>query len=134
MDEVEMKAGKKSLKPYVTIKIDDSVKEFLIKTGWNLNGIFSYGFYQLSGETPPTLKILCKKFSINLNEARDLYLKLLEKATKEGRMIYEKALSSAIVYILGKGRIKQEEIAREGGATPVTIRSIVKEFNLEKGE
>jgi hypothetical protein len=134
MDEVEMKVGKKSLKPYVTIKIDDSVKEFLIKTGWNLNGIFAYGFYQLSGETPPTLKILCKKFSIDLNEARDLYLKFLEKATKEGRMIYEKTLSSVVVYILGKGRIKQEEIAREGGVTPVTIRNIIKGFNLEKGE
>jgi len=122
----------KKIRPYVTVKIDDNVAEKLKETGWNINGIFTYGFYLLSGEAPPTLKMLCKKFNIDINIAREKYLEVLKEAIKRGRMIYEKTLSSIVVYLLGNGRISQTEIAKSGGATPPSIYATIKELNLEE--
>jgi hypothetical protein len=129
--EVKKGIGKKTDRPYVTIRIDDSITETLVKTGWNVNGIFTYGFYILSGEVPPTLKMLCEKFNIDIQIAREKYLEILKEAIKRGRMIYEKTLSSTVVYLIGKGKISKDEIARAGGATPPSIYSTIKELELE---
>jgi hypothetical protein len=131
LPEIERGIGKKLIRPYVTIRIDDNVAETLVKTGWNVNGIFIYGFYVLSGETPPTLKMLCEKFNIDVKIAREKYLEVLKEAITKGRMIFEKSLSSVVIYLLGKGKITQEEITRAGGATPPVIYTTIKELGLK---
>jgi len=131
LPEVERGIGKKLIRPYATIRIDENVAETLVKTGWNVNGIFTYGFYVLSGETPPTLKMLCEKFNIDIKTAREKYLEVLKEAITKGRMIFEKSLSSVVIYLLGKGKITQEEIARAGGATPPVIYTTIKELGLK---
>jgi len=131
LPQIERGIGKKLIRPYVTIRIDENVAETLVKTGWNINGIFTYGFYILSGETPPTLKMLCEKFNIDVKTAREKYLEVLKEAITKGRMIFEKSLSSVVIYLLGKGKITQEEIARAGGATPPVIYTTIKELGLK---
>jgi hypothetical protein len=131
LPQIERGIGKKLIRPYVTIRIDENVAETLVKTGWNINGIFTYGFYVLSGETPPTLKMLCEKFNIDVKTAREKYLEVLKEAITKGRMIFEKSLSSVVIYLLGKGKITQEEIARAGGATPPVIYTTIKELGLK---
>jgi len=116
------------IRPYVTIRIPDKIAEFIKKNNWNVNGIFEYGLYVLSKEYPPTLKMLCEKFKIDLEKAKQKYMEILEARLKSGKMIYEKTISSVVVYLLGNGKITQEEIARAGGSTPPTIRAFINEL------
>jgi hypothetical protein len=63
--------------------------------------------------------------------AKEKYLEVLKEAITKGRMIFEKSLSSVVIYLLGKGKITQEEITRAGGATPPVIYTTIKELGLK---